>query len=404
MSHPLLHPANPDDLPLCGLQVLDFAQGVAGPHATMLLAQAGAEVIKIEPPAGDWSRTLGTAHGGDLGAHAIAFNRGKKSLAVDLKNAQGLALVRQMAADADVIVESFRPGVMQRFGLDYAALAAANPALVYLSVSGYGQSGPRRELPATDTILQAYTGWMAMNRNAEGMPQRTGMVAIDVLTGLYASQAIGTALIRRFRSGQGQYIDCSLLQSALAFQSPKIMEYHLEKGVPATTLYVPIGCFETADGFINISSMRDHHYTALCKAIERPDLLSDPRFDSHPRRLENEAALMAELRAELLRKPAREWAQRLTEGGVMNSVVVDYGELLADPHVRTTGLIDWIEQPDAGTVPVPRIPGVARIADDDARAHAPHVGEQTRAILRARGLADAEIERLASSGAIALRG
>jgi crotonobetainyl-CoA:carnitine CoA-transferase CaiB-like acyl-CoA transferase len=401
MHHPFPHPADPEDLPLAGLKVLDFAQGIAGPHATMLLAQYGAEVIKVEPLAGDWGRTLGKAYG-DLSAHAVAFNRGKKSLAVDLKNPDALAIVRRMAAEADVIAESFRPGVMARFGLGYESLARGNPALVYLSVSGFGQQGPNRDLPATDAVLQAYTGWMFMNKNAEGIPQRSGMVAVDVMTGLYAYQAIASALIRRFRSGQGRYIDCSLMQAAAAFQCAKMMEYHLENGAPAG-LYVPVGCFETADGYINVTSMRDHHYDALCKVIDREDLIADPRYDSRPKRLENEASLMAELRREFLRKPAREWAQLLTAAGVMNGIVSNYRDFLEAEHVREVGVVDWTDHPDVGRVPVLRIPGVpGKPSEDPARAHAPHVGEQTRPILEAQGVGNGEIERLAAAGAIGL--
>jgi len=401
MYQPFPHPIDPEELPLAGLKVLDFAQGIAGPHATMLLAQYGAEVTKVEPTTGDWGRTLGTAYG-DLSAHAVAFNRGKKSLAVDLKNADALALVRKMAAEADVIVESFRPGVMARFGLGYEELARANPSLVYLSVSGFSQQGPNRDLPATDAILQAYTGWMFMNKNAEGIPQRGGMVVVDVMTGLYAYQAITSALIGRFRSGQGRYIDCSLMQAAAAFQSPKIMEYHLEDGAPAG-LYVPVGCFETAEGYINISSMRDHHFDALCEVIGRKDMITDPRYIDRPKRLENEAELMRELRVELLKKTAAQWASLLTEAGVMNGIVSNYGDFLEAEHVREVGVIDWTEHPDVGRLPVLRIPGVPGTPSEDPdRAHAPHIGAHTREILAAQGVEAAEIERLAKAGAIRL--
>ncbi|MFA7503850.1 MAG: CoA transferase [Burkholderiaceae bacterium] len=402
MYQPFPHPIDADELPLAGLKVLDFAQGIAGPHATMLLAQYGAEVVKVEPPAGDWGRTLGTTYG-DLSAHAVAFNRGKKSLAVDLKNPDALALVRKMAADADVIVESFRPGVMARFGLAYEELSRDNPSLVYLSVSGFSQNGPNRDLPATDAILQAYTGWMAMNRNAEGVPQRGGMVLVDVMTGLYAYQAIASALIGRFRSGRGRFIDCSLMQAAAAFQAPKMMEYHLEGGMPGG-LYVPVGCFETADGYINISSMRDHHFDALCEVIGRKDMITDPRYDNRPRRVENEAELMRELRVELLKKTAAEWAELLTAAGVMNGIVSDYGDFLTAGHVRDVGVIDWTEHPDVGRLPVLKIPGVPGTPSEDPdRAHAPHIGAQTREILAARGVDDAEIDRLAKAGAIRLQ-
>src|SRR5690606_10814112 len=158
-----------------------------------------------------------------------------------------------------------------------------------------------------------------------------------------------------FRSGQGRYIDCSLMQAAAAFQSPKIMEYHLEDGAPAG-LYVPVGCFETAEGYINISSMRDHHFDALCEVIGRKDMITDPRYIDRPKRLENEAELMRELRVELLKKTAAQWASLLTEAGVMNGIVSNYGDFLEAEHVREVGVIDWTEHPDVGRLPVLRIP------------------------------------------------
>jgi len=243
---------------------------------------------------------------------------------------------------------------------------------------------------------------MAMNKNAEGVPQRGGMVLVDVMTGLYAYQAIASALIGRFRSGQGRFIDCSLMQAAAAFQAPKMMEYHLENGAPAG-LYVPVGCFETAEGYINISTMRDHHFDALCEVIGRKDMITDPRYCDRPKRLENEAELMRELRAELRAKTAAQWAELLTEAGVMNGIVSDYGDFLTARHVEEAGAIDWTEQPDVGRLPVLKIPGVPGTPSEDPnRAHAPHIGAQTREILEAQGLEAAEIDRLAKAGAIRL--
>jgi len=180
------------------------------------------------------------------------------------------------------------------------------------------------------------------------------------------------------------------------------MEYHLENGAPAG-LYVPVGCFETAEGYINISSMRDHHYDALCEVIGRKDMITDPRYNSRPKRLENEAELMRELRVELLKKTAAEWATLLTEAGVMNGIVSHYGDFLKAEHVAEVGAIDWTEQPDVGRVPVLKIPGVPGTpSKDPGRAHAPHIGAHTREILAANGLDEAEIDRLAKAGAIKL--
>ncbi|SVB49177.1 uncharacterized protein METZ01_LOCUS202031, partial [marine metagenome] len=175
--------------PLDGIKVFDATQGVAGPHATMLLAQHGANVIKVEPLEGDWGRTLGKMYG-DLCAHAVNFNRGKRSIALDLKSTDGIKVAQKLASDADIVVESFRPGVMARFGLGYMDIKAKRQDVIYLSVTGFGQEGPNKNLPVTDSVIQAFSGFMSINRDSEGTPQRLGMIAIDVLTGLYAYQAI----------------------------------------------------------------------------------------------------------------------------------------------------------------------------------------------------------------------
>ncbi|HKK31465.1 MAG TPA: CoA transferase, partial [Alphaproteobacteria bacterium] len=176
-----------------GIRVFDATQGVAGPHCAMLLAQHGADVVKLEPMAGDWGRAIGKKHG-EHSAYGLAVNRGKRSIAVDLKNPEGVAIAKRLAAGADVVLESFRPGVMGRFGLDYASVKTGNPSVIYLSVTGYGQEGPYSKRPVTDSVIQAYSGWMSINKDKDGLPQRISIIAVDVMTGLYAFQAVAPAL------------------------------------------------------------------------------------------------------------------------------------------------------------------------------------------------------------------
>jgi len=302
-----------------GLKVLDFTTGVAGPHATQIMALHGAEIIKIETLAGDWCRTLGRAYQ-DHTAHSVAFNRGKKSLSVDLKDSEVREAVLRLAADADIVAESFRPGVMARFGLSYQQLSERKPDLIYLSVSGFGQQGPNRDRPVTDAVIQAFSGWMTMNSNSQGIPQRTRMVAMDVMTGLYASNAVSMALIDKLRFGLGKWIDCNLMQAAAAFQMPKMIEYHLQNG-EVGNLYAPVGAFATRDGQINITTMRDDHFAALCKVLGRDDLTSKSQFRTAHDRLENEHELTAILIEEFGKRDSRDWADRLTKADVMNSIV-----------------------------------------------------------------------------------
>jgi len=358
-----------DELPFSGIKVFDATQGVAGPHATMLLAQYGADVTKVEPLDGDWGRTLGKMYG-DFCAHAITFNRGKKSIALDLKTEDGKAIAQKLAAEADVVVESFRPGVMSRFGLGYDDIKKHNPKVVYLSVTGFGQQGPYSKLPVTDSVIQAFSGWMTLHRDAEGVPMRSGMIAIDVMTGLYAFQAIATALMRQVRFGKGAYIDCSLMQSAAAFQAAKVMEYYLEQGEPQV-LYVPVGTMKTADGYINITAMREHHYHALCKVLGREDLAKDPRYDSREKRIEREKELMPIIRAEFLKHPTAYWEKALTEAGVMNAKVNTYDDFMNDEHVKAVGSLAWIEHQDMGRLPMANIPGTTPLTEGSPLAECP---------------------------------
>ncbi|MBT4168762.1 MAG: CoA transferase [Rhodospirillaceae bacterium] len=384
--------------PLSGIKVFDATQGVAGPHATMLLAQHGADVIKVEPLDGDWGRSLGKMYG-DLCAHAVTFNRGKRSIALDLKSEDGRAVAQKLAAEADIVVESFRPGVMARFGLGYEDIKAKRDDVIYLSVTGFGQEGPYSDQPVTDSVIQAFSGWMSINRDAEGTPQRIGMIAVDVMTGLYAYQAISSALIGRMRFGEGAYIDCSLMQSAAAFQSAKGLEYVSEDGAPQV-LYVPVGTMKTADSHINITAMRDRHYVSLCEVLGLEELIDDPRFNTRDKRVAREAELMPMIRAEFLKKTTAEWGELLTEAEVMNSAISDYGDYLKDEHVAAVDGVAWVEHQDMGRIPIVNIPGMPKIDGADALTECAHVGQHTSAILADAGYGADEIAALLASDAV----
>ena len=383
--------------PLDGIKVFDATQGVAGPHATMLLAQHGANVIKVEPLDGDWGRGLGKMYG-DLCAHAVTFNRGKRSIALDLKTEDGRAVAQKLASDADIVVESFRPGVMGRFGLGYEDIKAMRDDVIYLSVTGFGQEGPNRDLPVTDSVIQAFSGFMSINRDSEGTPQRMGMIAIDVMTGLYAYQAISSALISRMRFGGGAYIDCSLMQSAAAFQGAKMMEYHLEDGAPQV-LYVPVGTMKTADSYINVTAMRDRHYVSLCEILGIEELIEDPRFNSRDNRIDNEAILMPIIREKFLHKTTAEWCELLTADGVMNAAISTYDNYLNDEHVNAVNSVAWVEHDDMGRIPMVNIPGLPKIDGADAMTECAHIGQHTAAILDEAGYGADEVAALIASKA-----
>lgn len=387
-----------DNKAFSGVRVFDATQGIAGPHGTLLLAQHGADVVKMEPLDGDWGRGLGKVYG-DHCAASVSFNRGKRSIALDLKHADGVKAAQKLAYGADVVVESYRPGVMARFGLSYDDVKKHNPNVIYLSITGFGQQGPNRDLPVTDAVIQAFSGWMSINRDVNGTPQRVSMIAVDVMTGLYAFQALSTALMRKFRYDEGCYIDCSLMQSAAAFQSYKITEYFLEDGKPQV-LYVPVGTMQTADGHINITAMRERHYVSLCEAIGRTDLIDDERFNTRDKRVAREAELMPMIRAEFVKKTTAEWAKELTEAGVMNAPIATYGDFLANEHVQSVGAVATVDHPGMSPLPMANIPGLPKIEPGNALSECPHIGAQTRDILREAGYGDGEIEAMIEAKAV----
>ncbi|MYE58181.1 MAG: CoA transferase [Alphaproteobacteria bacterium] len=382
-----------------GLRVCDLTQGVAGPHCAFLLAQHGADVIKIEPPGGDWGRGIGKRHG-PYSAFFLQVNRGKRSLALDLKQAEARDAAAKVAAEADVVLEAFRPGVTARFGLDYENVRAVNPDVIYLSVTGYGQTGPWSNRPLTDSIAQAVTGMMSMNRDKDGLPQRIGMIAIDVMTGLYAFQAVSAALYARtVRGAPGRYIDMSLQQSAGAFMAAKMIEYHLEGPVPQV-VGVPVGTFESADGFVNINARREKHFEALCGLVDRPELAADLRFASYEARIENEAALMAQLRPLVRERSTAEWVRLLGEADIIAGPVNDFGDYFQEPQVLHNSSVAWQEHDAVGRVPMHAVPGIETAPEGSFLATAPDLGAHSRAVLSEYGYSDRDIDGMAASGAV----
>ncbi len=389
-----------DELPYEGLKVLDISQGVAGPHCGMLLARHGANVVKLEPLAGDWGRRVGKTYG-DNCAYGMAFNRGKRSLALDLKNPEGKQIALQLANAADVIIENNRPGITARLGLGYETVRAANPKVVYLSISGFGQTGPNANLPATDSVMQAFSGLMSINRDDAGLPQRINLLAIDVVTGLYGFQAVAPALYRRAMKGRGTHIKTSLMEAIGAFQSAKMIEFELEKGQQAP-LGVPVAMFEAKDGYLNINGRRDSHFAALCQVVGVPELADNPKYRTVAGRNESEGELMPPLRTAVSKMTVAELSEALTAADVLHAPVQDFGDYFQSEHVRAVEAVRWIGQSGAGRIPMPNIPGVRPAREGDPMVHAPHLGEHSREILSELGHSDQEIDALAAKGAIGL--
>ena len=388
------------DQPYKGIKVLDFSQGVAGPYCGALMALYGADVVKVEPPGGDWARRLGT----DYAGHSvldICANRGKRSICLDLKRGDALEVAKALAAGADVVIEGFRPGVAERLGIGYEAIHRLNPRVLYLSVSGYGQSGPLREEACTDTVMQAFSGLMSVNPGNDGAPHRVGFLIVDMVTGLYAYQALATALHGRAGETGGRHIDVSLMQSAAAIQAAKISEFALAGGTPRT-LNAPAGTYRTRDGWIAITLVNEAHWAAICRALDLPALLDDPRFADFEGRAEHLPALLAILNARLCEQTTAEWSARINAAGGLCNAIHDYGDWLAHPQVRAADAAPVVSQPRVGDVPTPSIPGMVSIAPDDPRQVAPAVGEHGAAILREHGYDDEAIARLVAQAALVL--
>ena len=388
-----------DDLPFEGVKVLDLSQGVAGPYCAMHLARNGADVIKVEPTGiGCWSRRLGK-HTGDHTAHSVIVNRAKRSLAIDLKTEQGVAIVQRLAGECDVFLQNYRVGKIDKFKLDYASVKKSNPNVVYLSITGFGAQGPHSDDPATDSVMQAYTGMMSINRGTSGVPQRIEMLAIDFSTGLYAFQAVAAALYRKAMKGRGAHIETSLLECSLALQEGAMMEHHLQGGI-AEPIGMPVGMFKTKDGFMSVNARRDEHFVRLAKLLGREEWINDARYVDARARVKNRDELMAELRPILETKTSDEWVKLFSSIDILKAKVNTYSDLFVDPQVQAVDAVHWVENDTLGRVPMGTLCGQRPPATGDRLAHSPHVGEHTREILEGLGYQTGDIEKLTAAGVV----
>jgi crotonobetainyl-CoA:carnitine CoA-transferase CaiB-like acyl-CoA transferase len=388
-----------------GLKVIDLTGGVAGPSCAMMLAQHGADVIKVETPhgGGDWSRILGRRYD-HHSAFSLYGTLGKRSIALDLKTDEGKAVLWRLLDGADVFMEGLRPGTIQRYGFGYEAVHAKVPGLIYYSISGFGQTGPLAARPAMDPVLQAFIGIVNENRGEhDNHPHRIAISLIDMFSGLLGFQAIATSLyVRREQAvKEGRYIELSLMQGGVMLSVIRLIANYLERGTAQRTS-MPNAVYDTSDGQLNITMVRPTDWQPFCEAIERPDLLTDPRFATHQARGDNLDELYAVLRPIIKAIPTAYLADRLTARNIMNSKVNTYEEFLKEEQVAATGIISWLTQPGVPEkVPMPNIPGLPPFESGTPRAHAPTVGEHTRQILAEHGYSEAEIAKLLERNVVA---
>ena len=379
------------DKPLAGIRVLDLGQGVAAPYCGLLLAQYGADVVKVEPLAGDWMRGLGQARG-DQTAYSITYNWGKRGIAVDLKDPRGLEIVRRVAARSDVVLENFRPGVVDRLGIGFEDVKALSPKVLYVSVSGFGQTGPYVTRPGSDTVLQAFSGLVSINKDMEGRPHKVGTTMVDALTGICAFQAVSMALFGGVK--EARLLDVSLLQSVAMLLTPNIADFHLSGG-PVLPLNAPAGTYRTSDGWIAVSLVKEQNFRQLSEVVGREDLPDDPRFQTFRSRAENLPALIAILQERFSTSTTAKWAERCGQAGILANAVNDCGDWLEDPQVKATHAYDMLEQPEVGAVPMPRLP-----AGVPFEGVSPSIGGDTRSILMEHGYGADEITAFFDAGVI----
>jgi crotonobetainyl-CoA:carnitine CoA-transferase CaiB-like acyl-CoA transferase len=399
---------------LAGLRVLDLGRLFAAPWAGQLLGDLGADVVKVERRlTGDEMRLYGppfmkAVTGEELpeSAYSLAANRNKRSIALDISQAAAQDVVRRLAARADVLIENFKVGDLARYGLDFQALRIVNPRLIYCSITGFGQAGPRSKIAATDAIFQAMSGMMSITGEPDSEPQRNGIVIIDLLTGVYAATAILAALHSRHETGTGQYIDLALLDVGMAAMSHRATEYFMTGVSPtrvgsASVGNVPARNFTCADGVLCVQAGGDANFARLCNALQRPDLLADPTLSTRRARVKNAARLYEILEPIFATRTVEEWFDLLSHHSVYCGPVYDVAQSYAEPQAIFRGIRRSLSHPRAGMVdsianPI-RFPGLANTQSSPP----PGIGEHTDDVLRDDlGMTDSDIAALRRCGAI----
>jgi crotonobetainyl-CoA:carnitine CoA-transferase CaiB-like acyl-CoA transferase len=391
--------------PLDGLVVVDLTRVLSGPYCTMQLADMGARVIKVEQPGrGDDTRAWGPPFIGPESAYFLSINRNKESLTLDLKS--GRAVIERLLDRADVLVENFRPGTMERLGLGYAAVAERWPRLVYCSISGFGQTGPRRNEPGYDAVVQAEGGLMSITGDADGPPFRLGVAIADIVTGMFAAQGIALALLARARTGRGQHVDIGMLDSTAALLTYQAAIY-FATGRPPTRMgnrhptIVPYETFEASDGEFVLAVGNEDLWRRFCELLDAPDIAADPRFATNRDRVSHYKTLRTLLAARIKARPRAEWIERLMAAGVPCGSVRDVGEVLRDPQMTARDMIAAVEHAALGNVQVLGVPIKLSETPGTVRTAPPTLGQHTDQILRTDlGFGDAEIARLRQNGTV----
>lgn len=402
-------PSTKRPLPLMGVKVLDVSQVMAGPYSCMLLADMGADVIKVEPPgSGDQTRgAMGFKMKGPDSMGFLNMNRNKRSIAINLKSEAGKAILFKLVKEADILVENYRPGVMKRLGVGYEVMSKINPALVYVSISGFGQSGPWAMRPGFDLMAQAMSGIMSVTGNGDGKPVKAGVPVADIGCALFATYAALSAYIGAKNTGQGQYIDASLFDSALAFSIWDTSEYWGTGNPPvalgtANRMTAPYQAVKAKDGYFVMGATNNKLWQKLCEILERPDLLQKAEYQTIAGRLGQRKQLIQELENSFTLKSADEWIDLLLEHGIPAGPILDYPQAFESEHGRHRQMRIEIDHPLEGKVPNIGFAVKMQGTPQEVRRHPPLLGEHTQEVLMQAGFTPDEVKELEEQGAFAV--
>ena len=389
-----------------GIRVLDLSRVIAGPYCATMLGDLGADVIKVErPPVGDDLRVLRGKNG--ISASFGAINRNKRGIAVDLQQPEGVKIALELARRADVVVENFLPGVATKLGLGYAAVSAINPAVVYVSVTGFGQNGPHSRRPGYNTIAQGMSGLMALTGHPGDPPTRVAGSTSDLAAAWVAFGSVSAALVHRFRTGKGQHLDVNLLASSLSLL-PDPTAIYFDTGVRPqregnrNPAIAPGGAYKTKDGYINIVIMNQDQWGRFCGALGEPALEKEPRFATNAQRISRYDEFVAYVESRLVTAPTVEWIERFEAAQIAAGPVYEFHEVFEDPQVQHLGLVATFDQPGLGPVHALPFPARASATPAAIRRPAPLLGQHTAEVLGELGYAEEEIKRLAEAGTIQL--
>lgn len=374
--------------PLQGIKVLDLSRVLAGPYGTMVLGDLGADVLKVEQPGrGDDTRAWGPPWAGGESAYYLSINRNKRSITLDLKQPDAQQIIRDLAQQADVVVENFKLGTLEKLGLGYDDLSAINPRLIWANVSGYGPTGPWAERPGYDFVVQGEAGIMAITGEPEGDPMKVGVAIVDITTGLFTVVGILSAIRAREITGRGQRVDASLLTSAVAWLA-NVGQNHLISGKDAKRFgnahpnIVPYQVFRGSDQFLTVGVGNDRQFLSVCEVLGRDDIAQDPRFAVNSLRVEHRDELIAALQETFSTRPAAEWQQALDAAGVPSGMINTVEQVYANEQVLARNMVVEVEHPTAGNVRLTGIPYAMSDTPPSVRLAPPLLGQHTDEILR----------------------